>query len=77
MRADPCGQDSEAVTVMPGQGKSAGDSEVVGGLRCVACGALYRPSGFTTAEVCGMCHLHLSYRERFPRLDLIRRERAR
>ena len=57
--------------------KSAGDDVTIGGLRCVACGARYRPSGFTTREVCGMCHLHLTYRERFPRLDQIRRDRAR
>ena len=63
--------------MLPVSGKSAGDSEVIGGLRCVGCGAMYRPSGFTTPEVCAMCHLHLSYRERFPRLDVIRRERAR
>lgn len=57
--------------------KYAGDSDVIGGLRCVACGARYRPSGFTTLEVCALCHMHLAYRERFPRLDTIRRERAR
>ena len=58
--------------------KSAGDqSQVIGGLRCVACGALYAPDGRHTLEVCDMCYLHLCYRERFPRLDVIRRERAR
>ena len=56
--------------------KGAGDGDVIGGLRCVACGAYYRPSGITGSEVCAMCHLHLAYRERFPRLDQIRRERA-
>ena len=60
-----------------GNTKGAGDGEVIGGLRCIACGAYYRPSSFTTAEVCAMCHLHLAYRERFPRLDAIRGNRAR
>jgi hypothetical protein len=58
-------------------GKSAGDGVVIGGLRCQACGTLYAPDGRTTSEVCALCHLHLAYRERFPRLDIIRRERAR
>ena len=57
--------------------KGASDSEVIGGLRCVACGALFAPDERTSKEVCSMCHLHLAYRERFPRLDMIRRERAR
>lgn len=57
--------------------KSAGDGVVIGGLRCVACGALYAPSGLHSAELCDMCYLHVCYRERFPRLDAIRRERAR
>lgn len=54
---------------------SAGDDGIViGGLRCVACGVLFSPDGRTGAETCAMCHLHLAYRERFPRLDMLRRE---
>ena len=54
--------------------KSAGDDGVViGGLRCIACGVMFSPR--EGLEVCPMCHLHLAYRERFPRLDQIRRER--
>ena len=57
--------------------KGAGDGVVIGGCRCLGCGTLYAPSGHYTTQVCDLCHLHLAYRERFPRLDVIRRERAR
>ena len=63
--------------MLPVKGKSAGDGDVIGGLRCHGCGTLFAPSGRHNLEVCDMCFLHICYRERFPRLDAIRRERAR
>lgn len=74
---DSCGQVEGVVTVLPVKGKSAGDGDVIGGLRCVACGRLYAPDGTRAGELCDMCFLHVCYRERFPRLDAVRRERAR
>ena len=55
--------------------KSAGDGVVLGGLRCQACGTMYAPRGDRTTEVCELCYLHLLYRERWPLLDVVRRER--
>ena len=60
--------------MLPVKGKSAGDV-VIGGLRCQGCGAMYRPPKATrSVEVCDLCYLHLCYRERWPRLDTLRRE---
>ncbi len=70
---DSCGQVPGDVEGDKMTGKSAGDSVVIGGLRCIACGTLFAPR--EGLEVCAMCHLHLAYRERFPRLDQVRRER--
>lgn len=50
-------------------GAKRSDEVIIGGLRCLVCGTLFRPGKTTAQELCRACHYQAAFRERFQRKD--------